>query len=267
MYLCHDNSILYKGWTAWTTKGKDWMQKAFGTAAADQRRLGQQLLDEIDQSTPDLSKVMELIDKGAALDEQEKSGDTALTRAASLGHEKIVALLLDKGVPIEQKNHYGKTALIRAISKGRFGVAEMLIVRGADVNAENGAGITPLIAAIGYGDFFIDLLCQHKVNLNKVNAAGNTALLWAINCRFPDAAMDLIKRGADVTIRDAKGRAALELAREHTGEYCVDKDYEDLARLIEKKQEEHKQWQKQGCPLQDDMKVRPPVKIKSKRCA
>ena len=48
-----------------------------------------------------------------------------------------VKLLLDHGAAIEQRNYYGLTALHRAAEEGRLQVVRLLLARGADVQAQD----------------------------------------------------------------------------------------------------------------------------------
>ena len=49
------------------------------------------------------SIVQRLLEKGADIDGKDRSGQTALSRAAMKGHEAVVKLLLEKGADVESK--------------------------------------------------------------------------------------------------------------------------------------------------------------------
>jgi hypothetical protein len=56
-----------------------------------------------------------LLQRGAALDAQANTGQTALHWAVIGGHLDTITLLLDRGAPLEAKNSYGGTPLGQAL--------------------------------------------------------------------------------------------------------------------------------------------------------
>lgn len=71
----------------------------------------------------------------------KKTGDSALTLAATKGHLATIQLLLEHDVHIDQQNGEGNTALIAAIKdgwpEGHWEVAALLIDRDANVSKKN----------------------------------------------------------------------------------------------------------------------------------
>ena len=49
----------------------------------------------------DTERVRQLLDEGAAVDEKDELGRTALMLAISMGHTEVVQLLLDKGAAVD----------------------------------------------------------------------------------------------------------------------------------------------------------------------
>ncbi len=91
-----------------------------------------------------------LLDRGAAIEVRDENGRTALLWAAYQGHEAVVQLLLDRGAAIEAKDQYGVTALSRAAwaaHQGHVAVVQLLLNRGAVIEAKNQHGLTPLSAS------------------------------------------------------------------------------------------------------------------------
>jgi ankyrin repeat protein len=62
-----------------------------------------------------------LLQRGASLEAQDNTGQTALHWAVIGGHEDTIKLLLEKGAKVEAKNVYGGTALGQAIWSAKNG--------------------------------------------------------------------------------------------------------------------------------------------------
>jgi ankyrin repeat protein len=71
-----------------------------------------------------------LLDKGADLNVQDKTGKTALMSAAAKGDAATVALLLDKRADLNLKDKTGKTALMWATQNGHTAIVETLVAHG-----------------------------------------------------------------------------------------------------------------------------------------
>ena len=84
-----------------------------------------------------LEAVQGLLAKGAAVDEQNYGGSSALASAALNGHGAVVAALLQAGARTELQDGEGWTALMRAVYKGHAGVATALIAAGARKTVES----------------------------------------------------------------------------------------------------------------------------------
>ena len=67
-----------------------------------------------------------LLEKGALVNTQNRTGETALMYAAWRGHSDIVALLLENRADATLKNIQGDTALTLAKSKGHLDIVQML---------------------------------------------------------------------------------------------------------------------------------------------
>jgi TPR repeat protein len=80
----------------------------------------------------------------AALEEMEKTGNTALLRAAKMGHLEIVEFLAENGGNIYESNSNGDTALVLAASPDpadnlhrKLEVVKWLVARGYDISEES----------------------------------------------------------------------------------------------------------------------------------
>lgn len=100
----------------------------------------------------DISKVRELLDRGADANARVDDDWTALIVASSKGHTSVVRMLLDKGADINAKNKAGGTALTSASFNGCTETVKLLLDRGANFNAKvTATGATALILASSQG--------------------------------------------------------------------------------------------------------------------
>jgi len=89
-----------------------------------------------------------LLDGGAAIDEKNSSGETALVVACLAGQPEAVALLIKRGADVVARNNRGMTALHGASYAGCADCARELLVAGASPgDAENRFKVTPSIVA------------------------------------------------------------------------------------------------------------------------
>ena len=70
--------------------------------------------------------IQRLLEKGASVNAQNRTGETALMYAAWHGYSAIVQLLLENRADVTLKNKQGNTALTLAESKGHPEIVEML---------------------------------------------------------------------------------------------------------------------------------------------
>ena len=108
-------------------------------------QLTQELIEEMNKSwdVVDMSKVQDLIKRGADVKAENKWGQTPLHEASYRNHIAIAKLLLDTGADLKAKDEDGWTPLHVASRRNRIEIAKLLIDRGADVEAKVD-GCTPL---------------------------------------------------------------------------------------------------------------------------
>ncbi len=107
-----------------------------------------------------------------------------------------------------------KKKLQNAVFRGRFDTVKELLECGADVNAKDDNGQTALMtaAAIGHSPIFHFLL-DYSANVNESSSDNMTALLWAVLANDTGMVKTLIKKGADLNVRENEyGFNALEWA-------------------------------------------------------
>ena len=83
----------------------------------------------------DLEMTKLLVDSGAALEETNRLGDTALMLNARTPRPDILKILIDKGANVNARARLGHTALIYAAYNGHVESIKLLLAAGADPNA------------------------------------------------------------------------------------------------------------------------------------
>jgi ankyrin repeat protein len=115
-------------------------------------------------ASPDLAKAvaahnLKKIDKlladsaatgGAAIDDADEDGRTALFHAAAQGDAPLIQRLIDKGAAVNRADNTGATPLIEAMRNPatQLPAVQLLLARGADLNASDKTGRTALMEAV-----------------------------------------------------------------------------------------------------------------------
>jgi hypothetical protein len=143
-----------------------------------------------------------------------------LIKSVHNGHKpEIVSLLVSNKANVNYNANGGFTPLWCA---GMYfhkipAVVQILCAAGADVNARNSAGETILYRWIAdsFGDDLVSILpvvCRFGCNLDAVcGPEKNTALILAVSRFRLDHIECLVELGADVTIKNALGKTALDV--------------------------------------------------------
>lgn len=122
----------------------------------------------------------------------------------------------------------GTTPLLRAARSADIAAIERLVAKGALVDLPQMAGITPLMAAVGAGASPIDTRGKFRTELEAIETAeallaagadidvrderGRTALHYAAAAGYTDVATALVRHGADLSAKDADGVTPLDAA-------------------------------------------------------
>jgi ankyrin repeat protein len=189
--------------------------------------------------------VEDLIGAGALVAVADLKGLTPLHIAASLGHAGVVQSLIRHGSQLDRLDGDELTPLHRAVHKTHAEVVQVLLSAGANPDVVGQKGFTPLLLAVAYAPpglvqrtrFSLDergmsgssvtvytpvsastvritrLLAADGADLNAADAAGQTALHWAVRQRSLELESLLLELGADRDKRDQDGRTPLDLVR------------------------------------------------------
>jgi ankyrin repeat protein len=144
-------------------------------------------------------------------------GITALHGACASHLVDVVGILLRAGADANAADDEGETVLYLACRVRDEDIVRMLVAAGADVNVADKDGETPLHEACITGVYGIvtTLLHASAIDVNKVNAQGETALLVAAGSPrgyVPEIVEALIRAGADVNKADNTGKSPLAVA-------------------------------------------------------
>ncbi|MEU7895866.1 ankyrin repeat domain-containing protein [Nonomuraea sp. NPDC049152] len=166
------------------------------------------------------AKVRRLLDGGAAPDQPDDGGTTALYRAAVQGNADIVRMLLAAGAEPDRESEGESEGLplCAAASWGHLGTVVALLEGGADPDRTEGPGRQAMSALhwAAAKDFpaVVAALLDRNADPDLRDGAGGTALTHA--ARYGSAAVVsmLLDHGADPAVADEQERLPIDLARE-----------------------------------------------------
>lgn len=171
-------------------------------------------------------------------DEPGGRGTTALGLAAFSGRKESVLSLIGLGARVEPKVEWDARPLflalfgqVDALDRGRPSVyteiADILVAHGASATMVDEDGCTLLHGqTTQYSRASMEWVLAHGVDLNARDKPRNYPPLYmAIANGLDDAVSFFLERDADTTIRDWRGRDAMDLAKD-----CKDSSIEELLR-------------------------------------
>lgn len=164
--------------------------------------------------TDDAQTITALLRRGFDPNTRNARGQVGLTLALQQGSLKaFAALMASRSVQVDARNAQDETPLMMAALKGHTEAVKALLVRGADVNK---TGWTPLhYAAAGTTDEqarIVALLLEMHAYIDAESPNGTTPLMMAAQYGTFDALQTLLDEGADPTLKNQQGLAALDFA-------------------------------------------------------
>lgn len=147
----------------------------------------------------DLDQVVELIAAGAAVNEPERDGSTAVLWSAYQSHPEMLGVLVAAGADLDAGNSLGVTPLLQAARTGDMPIIRALLDGGASLEAAALEGETPLMASSRAGSVAaVNLLLERGSDPNATESyEGQTALMWAASEGHTDILGILLAAGAD----------------------------------------------------------------------
>ena len=178
-------------------------------------------------------QVMAFIDRGADINQKDRDGFTPLMKA---GNVEILNLLIRHGADLHAKNKFGQTALDIARKNAqdlnpefaRFHGHFVKVLKEAEARQQpkandNQASAKPadekpvkglLLEAVNRFDpTLVKSVIARGADLNESNEYGYTPLIRAVGNGYVEIARILIENGANLELKDALGRTALEMAK------------------------------------------------------
>ena len=165
--------------------------------------------------------VQYLVNEGAPVNSQDKSGVTALELACCHRHAEIVQILLDREADPNLQDQDHNTALIFACYRQMTAGVKLLLAHGANHSLRGPEDSTSLMYACYKGsDSVMDpgilttLLSAGAVP-NAQNEKGTTALMVAAQYGYKEGVAVLLNAQVDVNIQNKFGITALHVAAQH----------------------------------------------------
>jgi uncharacterized protein len=180
----------------------------------------------------DLARVERLVKSGAAIDETNSAGETALLLAVKHDKTAIAKSLMASGASINASAQNHDTPWLLAGASGRTEIIRAMIPLGPDLSIRNRYGGNALIPACERAHVeTIELLLTTAIDVNHVNNLGWTCLLEIVilgdgGPRHVEAARLVLAAGAEPNLADKDGITPLAHARA--------KGQGEIAVLIEK---------------------------------
>jgi ankyrin repeat protein len=134
-------------------------------------------------------------------------------RAASGGHDDIVAWLIGRGVPIDALDPETRlTALLSAAAFGATGTVDQLLAKGASPQLKDASGGNALwyAAETDSTPSIVSLMLKRGLPVDGANLDGRTPLMHAAESCAGGNVRLLLEAGADARLKDRQGRTAFD---------------------------------------------------------
>ena len=127
--------------------------------------------------------------------------------------EILINSLIAGGASLDLSDRQGNSSLMAALRAGWPRLALTLIDNTRQHSQPNALGSRPLHVAAnrGYEDVVVALLAR-KVDIDAIDARGDSALILAVRSKNIELANLLLERGADYRLVNQKGKSAVDLA-------------------------------------------------------
>lgn len=176
--------------------------------------------------------------RGAIVVHEETTGTTALHWAARRHLPNLVERLLDLGASVDAQDTGARTPLLLSLmtpAPPPHDCARILVQRGASMSArDNVSGHSPLHYAattVRVEELRVLLDTAAGISFGVADVNGQTPLHWAAAMGKAGAVEVLLKRGANVAVRDGRGMTPLHVVARHPARRLEGK-YESVAWLL-----------------------------------
>lgn len=157
-----------------------------------------------------------LLDNGCDVNSKVFDSEKTPLIYAVIYDDSKVSYLIEKGANVNDSDKSGMSALNYAVKNNNKNVAEKLISANADINVKTADGETVLIEAtkLGFSDI-AHLLITNNAKLDSVDSSKNTALFYAIKNNNIEISKELLAKGASISINGDKGDTLAEIVGEN----------------------------------------------------
>jgi TonB family protein len=138
-----------------------------------------------------------------------KPGVTPLMIAAGRNDQDRLKVLIKAGADVSKADASGWSALMYAAFVSSDLPVQLLLKAGADPNQSSMRDDTPLMVSTAFG-YWDDELVKAGAKPNAQNSDGQTALMFLASRGDVDAIGEALQAGADASLRDKRGRTALD---------------------------------------------------------
>ncbi len=157
--------------------------------------------------------------------------------AAEQGHVDTLRAVLTKGEDANYVDTEQHTALHAAARKNQAEAIDVLLEAGANIDAQDGEGKTPLHHACNWLSLAaLDALLKHGARVNAAKPDSGTPLHYAAALAGREGAAEvvdlLLRSGADETIVDIEGNAAVDVLAEAVEEAAIEGEIERVYQLL-----------------------------------
>lgn len=186
-----------------------------------------------------------------------------LLQAIADGNLELVEDMLDAGVSPETKGPDGMNALQLAAQHGQVQIAETLLNRGAPpeepIGSTNPHSAIHLAATSPSPEAakVVDLLSQRKIDLERADREGKTALMRAIETAHLGAAVVLLAQGALTKTMDNDSKTARNHFDERFGAVVGDEKVDMLHKTLIQAEERTMKSEERAGAMMKQPKVRP----------
>lgn len=168
----------------------------------------------------DTAAIERLIARGAALDEPDSSGQTALLLAVAGNHVAGARRLIEAGASINAQASNQDTPWLLAGARGRAEIIALMLPRRPDLSIRNRYGGNALIPACERAHVeAVKLLLTSGIDVDHVNNLGWTCLLEIVllgdgGARHQEVTRLVLAAGANPNLADRDGITPLAHARQ-----------------------------------------------------
>ncbi len=166
-----------------------------------------------------------LIAGGAKVEATDTDGWTAIHYAANNGNWRSIEKLIAAKANLNAAAKDGWTAMMMALDGGKGGIAEKLVKAEAKMPTAWPDGASSLIHAVSGRDLgAVRIVLASNPKIDEAAEDGFTPLSIAAYDGDAQIVMELLRAGANPSIKDKKGKTALDLATE--------REYFEVAALL-----------------------------------